>query len=97
MKIKENENNYVIDELELTAIVHLLNMWRHYLMGRKFDLIIDHSGLKYLFQKQFGWNFLADVTFTLNILEENRTRLLKHSTKEYKQCMLHPFVCENLI
>ena len=37
-KLKEHANNYSTHELELLAIVHDLNMWRHYLMGRKFEL-----------------------------------------------------------
>jgi hypothetical protein len=36
-------------DLELVAIVHALKMWKHYLMGKKFELRIHHSGLKYLF------------------------------------------------
>jgi hypothetical protein len=62
--IKEHERNYATHDLELVAIVHALNMWRHYLMGKKFELRTDHSGLKYLFEqptlnarKQDGWNF----------------------------------------
>ena len=37
-KLKEHENNYSTHDLELTTILHALKMWRHYLMGRKFDL-----------------------------------------------------------
>jgi len=37
MKLKENERNYATYELELDSIVHSLNMWRHYLMGKKFE------------------------------------------------------------
>ena len=48
-KLKEHEKNYATHDLELPSIVHALNMWRHYLMGRKFELRIDHCGLKYLF------------------------------------------------
>ena len=49
-KLNEHEN-YVTHNLELAAIVHALNMWRHYLMGRIFELRIDHCGLKYLFDQ----------------------------------------------
>ena len=38
-------------DLELEAIIHALNMWRHYLMGRKFELRTNHHGLKYLFDQ----------------------------------------------
>ena len=50
-KLKDHEKNYVTHDLELAAIVHALKMWRHYLMGRKFELRTDHSGLKYLFDQ----------------------------------------------
>ena len=50
-KLKEHEKNYATHDLELVAIVHALNMWRHYLMGRIFELRIDHCGLKYLFDQ----------------------------------------------
>jgi hypothetical protein len=48
-KLKEHERHYSTHDLELVAIVHALNMWRHYIMGKIFDLRADHSGLKYLF------------------------------------------------
>jgi hypothetical protein len=33
-------------------IVHELNMWIHYLMGRNFELRTKHSGVKYVFKQQ---------------------------------------------
>jgi hypothetical protein len=51
-KLKEHERNYVTHDLELVAIVHALKKWRHYLMGREFELKIDHRGLKHLFEEQ---------------------------------------------
>jgi hypothetical protein len=50
-KLKEHEKNYVTHDLELAAIVHALKMWRHYLMGKRFELRTDHNGLKYLFDQ----------------------------------------------
>jgi hypothetical protein len=50
-KLKEHERNYAMHELELAAIVHALRMWRHYLMGKKFELRTDHIVLKYLFEQ----------------------------------------------
>ena len=50
-KLKEHKQNYTTHDLELVAIVHALNIWRHYLMGKKFELKIDHHGLKYLFEQ----------------------------------------------
>jgi hypothetical protein len=48
-KLKEHERKYVTHDLELEAIVHALKMWSHYLMGKRFELRTNHSGLKYLF------------------------------------------------
>ena len=33
-KLKEYEKNYTIHDLVLASIVHALQMWRHYLLGR---------------------------------------------------------------
>jgi hypothetical protein len=51
MKLKEHERNYPTHDLELATIVHALRKWRHYLMGKRFELRIDHKGLKYLFDQ----------------------------------------------
>jgi hypothetical protein len=74
IKLKENEINYVTRDLELEAIVHALRMWRHYLMGKKFELRTDHSGLKYLFEqptlnsRQTRWlEFLTNITLISSI------------------------------
>jgi hypothetical protein len=47
--LKEHEKKYATHDLELAAIVHALNKCRHYLMGRRFELRMDHNDLKYLF------------------------------------------------
>ena len=51
-KLKEHEYNYATHDLELDSILHALNMWRNYLMGKKIELMIDHHCLKYLFKQQ---------------------------------------------
>jgi hypothetical protein len=50
-KLKEHERNYATHDLELAVIARALKMWRHFLMGRKFELRTNHSGLKYLFEE----------------------------------------------
>jgi hypothetical protein len=71
--IKEHERNYSTHELELTAIVHALRMWRHDLMGKKFELRTDHIGLKYIFEqptlnaRKTRWmEFLSEYDFDIN-------------------------------
>jgi hypothetical protein len=44
-----SEENYVMHDLELLAIVYALKVWRHYLVGQKFELKTDHCGLQYIF------------------------------------------------
>jgi hypothetical protein len=51
IKLKEHEINHDAHDLELETIVHALRMWRNYLMGIKFELRTNHSGLKYLYEQ----------------------------------------------
>jgi hypothetical protein len=51
IKLNEHEMNYVTRDLELAAIVYALKMWRHYLLGRRFVLMKNHNGLRYLFDQ----------------------------------------------
>jgi hypothetical protein len=75
----ENKINYVTHDLEFVAIVHYLKMWRHFLLGRRFVLMTDHSGLRYLFDqpnsmldKQGGWLSSVSLIFKSNILKEKK-------------------------
>ena len=44
-KLKNYEQKYAPHDLELADIVHALQMWRHYLIGKHFELRFDHHGL----------------------------------------------------
>jgi len=48
-KLNETQKNYVTCGLELATIIHTFKMWRNCLLGRRFILMSDHSGLRYLF------------------------------------------------
>lgn len=48
-ELKDHERNYATHDLELTAIIHALKLWRNYLLGKIFLLKTDNIGLKYLF------------------------------------------------
>jgi hypothetical protein len=41
--------NYLTHDLELAAVVHAIKIWRHYLMGKRYELYTDHKSLKYIF------------------------------------------------
>jgi hypothetical protein len=40
-KLRRCEENYATHDLELLAIVYDLKVWRHYLVGNKFELKTD--------------------------------------------------------
>jgi hypothetical protein len=49
--INEHEKRYSTNYLDLISIVYALKMWRHYLLERRFVLMIGQCGLKYLFDE----------------------------------------------
>jgi hypothetical protein len=82
-KLKEHERNYATHDLELAAIMHALNMWRHYLMGKIFEWRKNHSGLKYLFGKptlnarQSRWlEFLSEYDFDINHIKGKEDKVV---------------------
>ena len=48
-KLRRYEENYAMHNLELLANVYALRVWRHYLIGWKFELKMDHCGLQSIF------------------------------------------------
>jgi hypothetical protein len=82
-KIKEHERNYAMHDLELATIVHTLKMWRHYLMGKKFELRTDHIGLKYLFEqptlnaRKTRWmEFLSEYVFDIKHIKGKENKVV---------------------
>jgi hypothetical protein len=50
-KLKEHERYYATHDLQLASIAHALRKWRHYLMGKRFEIRTYHNGMKYLFDQ----------------------------------------------
>jgi hypothetical protein len=48
-KMRKHEAHYLTHDLELPVVVHTLMIWRHYLMGKRCELYMDHKSLKYIF------------------------------------------------
>jgi hypothetical protein len=48
-QLRKHEVHYPTHDLELAAVVHALKIWRHYLMGKRCELYMDHKSLKYIF------------------------------------------------
>jgi hypothetical protein len=81
--LKEHERNYATHDMELAKSVHALKMWRNYLMGRKFELSTDHSGLKYLFghptlnSRQVRWlEFLSEYDFDIKHINGKENKVV---------------------
>ena len=82
-KLKEHENNYATHDLELSTIVHALKVWRHQLLGRKFELRTYQMGLKYLFEqwslnaRQARWlEFLCEFDFEIKHVEGRENKVV---------------------
>lgn len=48
-QLKLHERNYPMHDLELTAIVQALKIWRHYPFEEKCNIFTNHKSLKYIF------------------------------------------------
>jgi hypothetical protein len=82
IKMKDHEKNYATHDSELTTIVHALKKWRHYLMGKRFELRTYHNSLKYLFDqptlnaKQSRWlEFLFEYDFDIKHIKGKKNKL----------------------
>lgn len=51
-QLKEYEKNYPTHDLELSAVVFALKIWRHYLYGEKCSIFTDHKSIKYFFTQK---------------------------------------------
>jgi hypothetical protein len=48
-QLRHHEEHYPTHDLELLAVIHALNVWRHSLLGNLVHIYMDHKSLKYLF------------------------------------------------
>ena len=71
-KLNETERRYPVHEKEMTAVIHCLRVWRHYLLGSRFVLRTDNIALSYvqtqkkLSPKQARWqDFLAEFDMAM--------------------------------
>ena len=82
-KLKIHEKNYATYDLKLVVVIHALKMWRHHLIERKFILMTDNKGLKYLLNqpklnaRQARWlAFLSEYDFEIQHIKGKKIRLL---------------------
>ena len=72
-QLKNHEQNYPTNDLELAAIVFALKIRHLYLYGEQFEVFSYHKSLKYIFtqqdlnMRQRRWmEYLEDYDFTLH-------------------------------
>jgi hypothetical protein len=70
---RRHEEHYPTHDLELVAMVHALKIWRHYLMGKRYEINTDHKCLKYIFTqadlnlRQWRWlELIKDYDLGIN-------------------------------
>jgi hypothetical protein len=75
-KLKKHEELYATHVLELAAVMLALKLWRHYLVGRNFELKINHQILKHLFTqrdlnaRQRRWSeFMSEYDFGISYIK----------------------------
>ncbi|KAL4572161.1 hypothetical protein LXL04_018930 [Taraxacum kok-saghyz] len=71
-KLNETERRYPVHDKEMTAIIHCLRVWRHYLLGNRFVIQTDNIATSYfqnqkkLSPKQARWqDFLAEFDYSM--------------------------------
>ncbi|KAJ7971439.1 Retrotransposon protein, putative, Ty3-gypsy subclass [Quillaja saponaria] len=69
-KLSQAEMRYTAQEKEMFAVIHCLRVWRHYLLGSKFIVKTDNTGVSHFFTqpkltpKQGHWHeLLAEFDF----------------------------------
>lgn len=84
------QKNCVTSDLELATIVHALKMWKHYLLGRIFELITYHMRLKYLFEhlilndKKARWlELLCEFYFEINHVKGKENKVFDALSKKF--------------
>jgi len=87
--LNKHKKKYMTHDLELAAIIHTLKMWRHYFLGRRFVLMSDHSGLRYLFDqpnlnvRKFTWlATLSEFDFEIRYIKGKWNRVTDALSKK---------------
>jgi len=82
-KSNEHYQNYVNHDLELAVTIHALTVRRHYLVRRRFILMSDHSGIRYLFDqpnlisKKARWlDTLSEFYFKIKYIKGKENRVV---------------------
>jgi hypothetical protein len=94
-------------DLELLAIIYALKVWRHYLVGRKFELKTDHCGLQHLFMQSnlnarqwHWWELLSEYDFEITYIKGTVNRVADALSQRPHMFLVLPLqtnLCENIL
>jgi hypothetical protein len=73
------ELNYTVTEKEMLAVVHVVNKFRHYIIGYEVFIHTDHSAIKYLMKKPIT---NGRITRWLLLMQEFKITILNRPGKE---------------
>lgn len=63
-KLSQTEQRYTVQEKEMTAVIHCLRTWPHYVLGSHFIVKTDNIATSYFqTQKSYPLNKLDGKTF----------------------------------
>jgi hypothetical protein len=65
-QLRKHKAHYPTHDLELAYVVHALEIWRHYLVGKRCERYTDHKSLKYIFTQS-----------NLNLMQRRWLELIK--------------------
>jgi hypothetical protein len=75
-KLKKHKEIYTTHDLELAVVMLALKLWRHYLVGRNFELKTNHQSLKHLLTqrdlnaRQRRWSeFMSEYDFGISYIK----------------------------
>jgi hypothetical protein len=80
-QLRKHEVNCTTHDLELAAMVHALDIWRHYLMGKRCGSrprYMDHNSLKYIFTQS---NLNLRQRRWLDLIKDYDPRINYHARK----------------
>jgi hypothetical protein len=82
INLRRHEENYATHNFDLLSIVYALRVWRNYLIGRKFELKMDHYGLQHIFTqrdlnaRQQRWSeLLSEYDFKITYIKGTVNRV----------------------
>jgi hypothetical protein len=75
-RLRRHEENEATHDLELLAIIYSLKVWRHYLIGKEFELKTYYYGLQHIFTqsdlnvRQWFWSeLLSEYDFEITYIK----------------------------